>query len=76
MLTNLEHRGLARVQEFDALKKNRGRPKVADPKIFTAIRLDADLVDAFKSTGKGWQTRAAALLAAHAPIETATDTGI
>jgi uncharacterized protein (DUF4415 family) len=45
-----------------ALKKNRGRPKVADPKVFTAIRLDADLVDAFKSTGKGWQTRINAAL--------------
>ena len=31
-----------------AIKKNRGRPKVADPKVFTAIRLDADLVNALK----------------------------
>ena len=27
-----------------------------------AIRLDADLLDAFKSTGKGWQTRMNAAL--------------
>jgi uncharacterized protein (DUF4415 family) len=30
--------------------------------VFTAIRLDADLLDAFKATGKGWQTRVNAAL--------------
>ena len=38
-------------------KRPRGRPKADETKVFTAIRLDADLLDAFKSTGKGWQTR-------------------
>ncbi len=37
-------------------KKN-GRPRSENPKIFTGIRLDADVLDSFKSTGKGWQTR-------------------
>jgi uncharacterized protein (DUF4415 family) len=45
-----------------AIKKTRGRPKVATPKVFTAIRLDADLVETFKGTGKGWQTRVNAAL--------------
>ena len=45
-----------------AIKKTRGRPKVATPKLFTAIRLDADLVETFKGTGKGWQTRVNAAL--------------
>ncbi len=45
-----------------ALKKTRGRPKTITPKEFTAIRLDADLVDTFKGTGKGWQTRVNAAL--------------
>jgi len=40
-----------------ALKRPRGRPKAEATKVFTAIRLDADLIDAFKATGKGWQTR-------------------
>lgn len=40
-----------------ALKRPRGRPKAETTKVFTAIRLDADLLDAFKATGKGWQTR-------------------
>lgn len=38
-------------------KRPRGRPKAKETKVFTAIRLDADLLETFKSTGKGWQTR-------------------
>lgn len=34
-----------------------GRPRKDNPKVFTGIRLDADILDAFKATGKGWQTR-------------------
>jgi len=45
-----------------ALKKTRGRPKIETPKVFTAIRLDADLVETFKGRGKGWQTRVNAAL--------------
>ena len=47
---------------LNAIKRPRGRPKAADTKVFTAIRLDADLLDTFKSTGKGWQTRVNAAL--------------
>lgn len=43
-------------------KRPRGRPRAEAPKVFTAIRLDADLLAAFKSTGKGWQTRVNAAL--------------
>lgn len=39
------------------VKRPRGRPKADETKVFTAIRLDADLLEAFKATGKGWQTR-------------------
>ena len=39
-----------------------GRPKSESPKVFTGIRLDADVVDTFKATGKGWQTRINAAL--------------
>lgn len=45
-----------------AEKRPRGRPRADAPKVFTAIRLDADLLEAFKSTGKGWQTRVNAAL--------------
>ena len=45
-----------------AIKRPRGRPKADATKVFTAIRLDADLLETFKSTGKGWQTRVNAAL--------------
>jgi uncharacterized protein (DUF4415 family) len=43
-------------------KRPRGRPKAGETKVFTAIRLDADLLETFKATGKGWQTRVNAAL--------------
>lgn len=43
-------------------KRPRGRPKASETKVFTAIRLDADLLATFKATGKGWQTRVNAAL--------------
>jgi uncharacterized protein (DUF4415 family) len=39
-----------------------GRPLSDSPKVFTGIRLDADVIDRFKATGKGWQTRMNAAL--------------
>jgi uncharacterized protein (DUF4415 family) len=35
----------------------RGRPKTSTPKISTTIRLDAEVLEAFRATGPGWQTR-------------------
>ena len=41
----------------EALLKKRGRPKAERPKIqFTAL-FDADIVEHFRKTGKGWQVR-------------------
>ncbi len=37
--------------------KKTGRPRTNTPKIFTGIRLDADVLEAFRATGSGWQTR-------------------
>ena len=34
-----------------------GRPLAAARKVSTTIRFDADLLDAMKATGPGWQTR-------------------
>jgi uncharacterized protein (DUF4415 family) len=48
------------VKEFFAAAKvvrKPGRPKAATTKIPTAIRLSADVVEYFKSTGAGWQSR-------------------
>lgn len=39
------------------LKPKLGRPPSANPKEHLNIRLDADVVSAFRRTGSGWQTR-------------------
>lgn len=40
----------------------RGRPKAESTKQALTVRYDADVVEAFKATGKGWQTRMNAAL--------------
>lgn len=40
----------------------RGRPRAAAPKVSTTIRLDADVLAAFKAEGAGWQSRINAAL--------------
>ena len=37
--------------------KPRGRPRTAASKIHVNIRLDADVLETFRETGPGWQTR-------------------
>ena len=39
------------------LAPRRGRPKSERPKIQFTARFDADIVEHFRSTGKGWQVR-------------------
>lgn len=41
----------------EMLKPKRGRPPSAAPKEHVNIRLDADIVQSFRRTGDGWQTR-------------------
>ena len=40
----------------------RGRPRALARKVSTTIRLDADIVAAFRQQGEGWQTRVNAAL--------------
>src|SRR5436305_12991444 len=42
----------------------RGRPKSETRKEAISLRVDADVLDAFKSTGEGWQTRMNGILRA------------
>ncbi|WP_412478962.1 BrnA antitoxin family protein [Azonexus sp. IMCC34839] len=35
----------------------RGRQGAGRPKVLVTARFDADIVESFKATGKGWQTR-------------------
>jgi uncharacterized protein (DUF4415 family) len=53
-----------------AQKALRGRPVgsvQAQHKRPTTLRLDEEVLQRWRASGKGWQTRAAELLAAHAP---------
>ncbi len=40
----------------------RGRPKAAVTKVSTTIRLDPDVLETFKASGPGWQSRINAAL--------------
>jgi len=41
----------------ESIRRARGRPAVEKPKRQISLRLDPDVIDAFKATGKGWQGR-------------------
>ncbi len=47
--------------------KRLGRPPVDQPKMKTTLRIDPDVLSAFKQSGAGWQTRINALLREHMP---------
>lgn len=56
-----------------------GRPPLASPKRALTVRYDADVVEAFKATGRGWQTRMNAALKdwlkTHSPTQVAAHLG-
>ena len=41
----------------EAMKRGRGRPKAERPKERVSLRLDPDVVAAYRATGEGWQSR-------------------
>jgi uncharacterized protein (DUF4415 family) len=44
------------------IKRGRGRPAAAVKRPTLNMRIDADVLEAFKATGQGWQTRINAAL--------------
>lgn len=42
---------------MEAIRRGRGRPAIANPRKQISLRLDGDVIEKFKSTGKGWQGR-------------------
>lgn len=46
----------AEIRQGDTVIR-RGRPRSSNPKQPVSLRLDQDLIDWFKSSGEGWQTR-------------------
>ena len=49
---------LARMQPL----RRPGRPKAESPKVPVTMRVDADVLEAIKASGAGWQTRVNELL--------------
>jgi len=47
--------------------RKRGRPVVGETKTAVSLRMPDSVLARWRASGKGWQTRAAAVLAAHAP---------
>jgi uncharacterized protein (DUF4415 family) len=41
----------------EASKRSRGRPKLENPKEQVTLRLDANVLRAFREDGPGWQSR-------------------
>lgn len=41
----------------ESIKRSRGRPRVQNPKQAISLRLDPEVIEKFKATGKGWQAR-------------------
>ncbi|WP_297975944.1 BrnA antitoxin family protein [uncultured Amaricoccus sp.] len=44
-------------ERFARAEVKRGRPKAAVTKVSTTIRLDPDVLEKFRATGPGWQSR-------------------
>jgi uncharacterized protein (DUF4415 family) len=40
-----------------SIKRARGRPVMERPRKLVSIRMDQDVLDKFRATGKGWQSR-------------------
>jgi uncharacterized protein (DUF4415 family)/uncharacterized DUF497 family protein len=54
----------------EAMRKSAGgRPRSEDPKVAISIRVDRDVVDAFKAGGAGWQSRMNEALRASAGLK-------
>jgi uncharacterized protein (DUF4415 family) len=51
----------------DLMRRGRGRPQKPVKKINQTLRLDADVVEAYRQEGKGWQTRINEVLRQHKP---------
>lgn len=67
-LTDAEMRRMRPASEVipeivEAYRRTRGRPPKAQTKVPVTIRLDAQIVRAFRATGRGWQTRINDILA-------------
>ena len=50
------------VEKFATVTAGRGRPRMQSPKTAISIRLSPEVLEHFRATGEGWQTRIDAAL--------------
>ena len=51
----------------ELLRRGRGRPQKRDKKVNQTLRLDPDVLEAFRQEGSGWQARINDVLREHMP---------
>ena len=51
----------------ELMRRSRGRPPKVDKKVNQTLRIDADVLKAYRREGKGWQTRINEVLRQHMP---------
>jgi len=51
----------------ESVKRGRGRPPKDDRKVNQTLRLDPDVLDAYRHEGSGWQARINEVLREHMP---------
>jgi uncharacterized protein (DUF4415 family) len=51
----------------ELMRRNRGRPPKADKKVNQTLRLDPDVVEAYRQEGSGWQARINEILRENMP---------
>jgi uncharacterized protein (DUF4415 family) len=56
------------LEENRAEVAKRGRPRKENKKREIKLRIDPDVLDAFKASGKGWQTQINNVLREHMPL--------
>ena len=53
----------------ELVRRGRGRPSKDDRKVNQTLRIDPEVLDAYRQKGKGWQTRINEVLRKHMPRE-------
>jgi uncharacterized protein (DUF4415 family) len=51
----------------ELVRRSRGRPQKADRKVNQTLRLDQEVLEAYRREGRGWQTRINEVLRQHMP---------
>ncbi|HXR36247.1 MAG TPA: BrnA antitoxin family protein [Candidatus Binataceae bacterium] len=51
----------------ELMRRSRGRPRKADRKVNQTLRLDQEVLEAYRREGRGWQTRINEVLRQHMP---------